>query len=135
MLEIHFKTLSAFKPDTTGGGGGAGGCKVLASFKTNAAPRLQMFCASCHTGGANPNARNAMDITGVTAADDASVMMACNQVRTRINLTTTDQSGFYLTPNPASGINHPFKFPDAGTFNTSFKTPVDIWVQAEKVAP
>jgi mono/diheme cytochrome c family protein len=135
MLEIHFRVLSAFKPDTGPGPGGPGGCKVLPSFKINAAPALRTYCASCHTGGANPNAKAAMDITGIAAADDTSLAAACAQVRTRINLTTTDQSGFFLTPNPASGINHPFKFPDAGAFTTSFKTPVDIWVQAEKVAP
>jgi hypothetical protein len=135
MLEIHFKVVSAFKPDTSGGGGttGPGGCKVLASFKANAAGPLQANCASCHTGTANAGAKAAMDITGVNAPDDATAQQACNQVRTRINLTTTDQSGFYLAPDPASATNHPFKFP-AGQF-TTFKTPVDIWVQAEKTAP
>jgi hypothetical protein len=133
MVEIHFKTISPFKPDT-GPGAGGGGCKVLPSFKTNATGPLRTFCASCHAGG-NANAKAAMDLTGINATDDATLMTVCNEVRTRINLTTTDQSGFYLTPNPASGINHPFKFPDAGAFTTNFKTPVDIWVQAEKVAP
>jgi mono/diheme cytochrome c family protein len=133
MLEIHFKVVSAFKPDTSGGGTiGTGGCKVLASFKANAAGQLQANCASCHAGG-NAGAKAAMDLTGVNATDDPTAQIACNQVRTRINLTTTDQSGFYLAPDPASATNHPFKFP-AGQF-TTFKTPVDIWVQAEKTAP
>jgi hypothetical protein len=134
MVEIHFKTISAFKPDTGPGPGGPGGCKVIASFRTNAVGPLRTYCQSCHAGG-NPNAKAAMDLAGINGTDDAMLLPVCNEVRTRINLTTTDQSGFYLTPNPASGINHPFKFPDAGAFNTNFKTPVDIWVQAEKVAP
>jgi hypothetical protein len=134
MVEIHFKTISAFKSDTGPGASGPGGCKVLPSFQTNALAPLRTYCASCHAGG-NASARAAMDLTGINATDDPTLQNVCSQVRTRINLTTTDQSGFYLTPNPASGINHPFKFPDAGAFNTSFKTPVDIWVQAEKVAP
>lgn len=134
MMEIHFRTLSAFKPETGGGGTPSGGCKVLPSFKTNAAPPLRTYCQSCHAGG-NPNAKAAMDLAGINATDDATLAGVCAQVRSRINLTTTDQSGFYLTPNPASGTNHPFKFPTAGDFTTNFKTPVDIWVQAEKVAP
>lgn len=132
-VEVHFKTISPFKPDT-GGGPGAGGCKVLPTFKTNALGPLRTYCASCH-GGGNVNAKAAMDLGNINATDDPTLQTVCNEVRTRINLTTTDQSGFYLTPNPASGINHPFKFPDVGAFTTNFKTPVDIWVQAEKVAP
>lgn len=131
MLEIHFKTLSAFQAGT--GTPPAGGCKVLASFKTNAAPRFQTNCVSCH-GGTNPNATATMNLTGVTSANDAQVTAACNEVRSRLNLTTTDQSGIYLAPDPTSGTAHPFKFP-AGQFIPNFKTSVDIWVQAEKIAP
>jgi hypothetical protein len=135
MVEIHFRVLSPFKPDT-GGGMAPGGCKVLQSFKTNAGPRLTQNCASCHAGGANPNARAAMDLTGVAATnDEAAQATACAQARTRINLVNTEQSGFYIAPNPGSAINHPFKFNgDVNAFN-AFKAAMEIWVQAEKVAP
>jgi mono/diheme cytochrome c family protein len=133
MLEIHFKVVAAYKPDTSPPPD-TGGCKVPASFKTNAAGPLQTNCASCHTGAANPGAKAALDITGVNSADPAMQLIACNQVRSRINLVTTAQSGFYLAPDPASATNHPFKFA-AGQFATNFQTPVDIWVQAEKKAP
>lgn len=134
MVEIHFKTVKAFDPGTGGGPVTPSGCRVLASFKTNAGPPMQAACASCHTGTANPGAKSAMDITGANAADDPTALISCNQVRTRINLTTTNQSGFYLAPDPASGTTHPFKFGTAALF-TTFKNSVDIWVQAEKKAP
>ena len=34
---------------------------------------------------------------------DATLINACNQVRTRINFQTTDLSGFYVAPNPGDG--------------------------------
>jgi hypothetical protein len=137
MIEIHFKVLSAYKPDTTGST--QGGCKMLPSFKTNAQPSLRDIvagaaqkCADCHAGS-NAGATGAMDLTKIVATTDADILLACNQVRTRINFQTTDQSGFYLAPNPASTTNHPFKF-TAAQF-TTFKTAVDMWVKAEQTAP
>lgn len=131
-VEIHFKVLSVFKPDTTGTT--PTGCKVLAQFKANAQPQLNTNCASCHAG-ANPTATAAMDVTGVGATDDAKILAACNQVRSRINFQTTDQSGFYLAPNPADQTNHPFKFNGNATAFTAFKTAMDVWVKAEQTAP
>jgi hypothetical protein len=139
-LTISFKALSAFVPDTgTGSGsgdaGGGGGCKVLAQFKTDAAPPLQANCANCHAGNANANAKSAMDLTGVNSADDAAILIACNQVRTRINFQTTDLSGFFVAPNPGDPTNHPFKFNGNQANFNAFKAAVDPWVQAEKTAP
>lgn len=131
-VEIHFKVLSAFQPDTGGGGTTRSGCKALATFKTNAVPQLKASCAGCHAG-ANVGAKSAMDITGHDAPDDATVLAACNQVWSRLNLTVPDQSGFYLAPNPADATNHPIKLP-AATFAT-FKAAMDVWVNAEKTAP
>jgi hypothetical protein len=132
-LEIHFRTLSPFKPDTGGGTIDAGGCKVIAKFKSNVVGAL-LPCSQCHKAPGNSNARANMDITGYDTTDEVMVLNACNQVRTRVNLTTTDQSAIYLAPDPASNTNHPFKFA-AGQFIPNFKTPVDVWVQAEKTAP
>lgn len=131
-ISIHFKKLGPYQMDS-GTGTAQSGCKVLQSFTTNAAPLMNTNCASCHAG-ANTNATSAMDIRGIGAtADMAMQQAACNQVRTRINLTTPDQSGFYLAPDPASATNHQFKFP-AGQFGP-FKTAMDIWVNAERTAP
>jgi mono/diheme cytochrome c family protein len=138
MIEVHFRVLSPFKPDTGGGGTTNNGCKALALFKTNVVPQLQLAgtgnvnCASCH-GGADVAAKQSMDITGFNSATEATQLNACNQVRSRINLTNTNQSGFYLAPDPASATNHPVKFAAANF--TSFKTMMDAWVQAEKTAP
>jgi mono/diheme cytochrome c family protein len=137
MIEIHFKVLSPFKPDT-GPPPVNNNCKALALFKSNVVPQLQLAgagnvnCASCH-GGADVNAKASMDITGFNSATEATQLNACNQVRSRINLTNTNQSGFYLAPDPGSATNHPLKFAAANF--TSFKTMMDVWVQAEKTAP
>jgi hypothetical protein len=130
-ISIHFKAVSAYQSGTTGGG--PTGCKVVQSFTMNAAGPLNQNCASCHAG-ANPNATSAMDLTGIGNTGDANMQLTvCNQVRTRINFTTPDQSGFYLAPDPNSATNHQFKFP-AGGF-TTFKSAVDPWVNAERTAP
>jgi len=134
-LSIHFKTLKAYQPDAGMPGGGTGdnggGCKALASFKTNAQQAFNTSCRSCH-GGANGNATSAMNITGVDSTVDATIQTACNQIRTRINTTDPNQSGVYLAPDPANN-NHPFTFTAAQL--TTFKNGVNVWINAEKVAP
>jgi hypothetical protein len=135
-LEVHFKVITPYKMEEGSGNGGTGttgGCKDLASFKTNAQPNFQTNCGSCHNG-ANANAKSAVDMTGMNnTTDDAVILLACNQIKTRVNLTTPDQSGVFLAPDPAN-MNHPFKFPTVAAF-TNFKTAVSVWINAEKVAP
>jgi hypothetical protein len=136
QLTIHFKVVDRYRPDEGGGGGGGGGgtgCKALAQFKANARGPLQNSCGNCHANAGNVNARGAMDITGINATDDATLQLACNQARTRINFQDTNASGFYIAPNPAMMTNHPFKFATQANFDT-FKAAVDVWVQAEKTA-
>ena len=135
QMYITFKTVSKYVDMSGGGTGGTTGdtgCKVLASFKTNAQPQLQTNCASCHANAGNAAAVSAMDITNINAPDDATLQLACNQVRSRINFQTIDQSGFFIAPDPNSGTNHPFKFP-AGQFQP-FHDAVVIWANAEKTA-
>lgn len=133
-LTLNFKVVEKYRPEDGGGmTTTATGCKKLAEFKTNAKGPLQTNCASCHANAGNTNARGAMDLTGIAATDDATLQNVCNQARTRVNFTDTNQSGFYIAPNPAQGTNHPFKFPAQGNFDT-FKAAVDIWVQAEKTS-
>jgi hypothetical protein len=135
-LTLNFKVVEKYREDSGGGGmtTTAAGCKKLAEFKANAKGPLQTSCGNCHANAGNTNARGAMDITGIASTDDATLQNVCNQARTRINFTDTNQSGFYIAPNPAQATNHPFKFPAQGNFDT-FKAAVDIWVQAEKTAP
>lgn len=135
-LTINFKILEKYREDSGGGGGGmtAAGCKQLASFKTNARTPLQNSCGGCHAAAANQNARGAMDITGIASTDDAVLQNVCNQARTRINFTDTNQSGFYIAANPAQQTNHPFKFGGNQANFDTFKAAVDIWVQAEKTS-
>jgi hypothetical protein len=134
-LTIHFKTVDVYQTDTGGGGGGGGavGCKELASFKANAQQPINNACASCHAG-ANPNATSAMNITGIGAADDTMIQRACNQVRTRVNFQTIDQSGIYVATVPGN-TNHPFTFNGDINAHNAFKGAVNVWVNAEKVAP
>ena len=139
-ISIHFKVVTPYVPTTGGPGDGTttGGCKVLPQFKTSAQGPLNTNCATCHTtAGATTNASAiaAMDLDGVAAADDASILLACNQVRSRINFQTTDQSGFYIAPNPADQTNHPFKFGNVQANFDAFKLSIDAWVQAEKTSP
>ncbi|HEY0193794.1 MAG TPA: hypothetical protein VGC42_21910 [Kofleriaceae bacterium] len=134
MVEIHFKVVSAYKPDSGGTTVDPGACKKLADFKTDAVAQLNTNCAGCHAGTANAGAKSAMDLTGITSTDDAVLATTCAQVKGRINLVDTTKSGFYIAPDPAGGATHPFKFATAAAF-TSFKTPVDVWVQLEKTAP
>lgn len=135
-LEVHFKIITPYKAEMGPGNGGtgtAGGCKDLASFKANAQTALQTSCGSCHNGN-NANAKSAVDMTGMNnTTDDAVILLACNQIKTRVNLTTPDQSGIFLAPDPANA-NHPFKFPTAAAFNT-YKTNALVWINAEKTAP
>jgi hypothetical protein len=136
-ISIHFKVVEAYRAEETGGGGGGGGqtgCRQLASFRTNAAGPLSTSCGGCHAAANNVNARGAMDITGINSTDDAVLQNACNQARTRINFQDTNNSGFYLAPNPSVQTNHPFKFGNNQANFDAFKAAVDIWVQAERTS-
>ena len=89
----------------------------------------------CHAGTNNPNAHAAMNLDGINAADDPTIQLVCNQARTHINFADTTSSGFYIAPNPAQATNHPFKFGGNQSNFNAFKAAVDVWVQAEKLAP
>jgi hypothetical protein len=137
-ISIHFKVVDRFREDAGGGPGGMTGptgCKKLAEFKANARGPLQTNCGTCHANAGNANARGAMDLVGIAAADDPTLQNVCNQARTRINFQDTNASGFYIAPNPAIATNHPFKFGNVQANFDAFKAAVDIWVQAEKTAP
>ncbi len=130
-IELHITVLTAFQPGTTGSQ--PDGCKVLASFKTNAQPQLSANCASCHAG-ASATAQAAMDMGNIAATTDDKLLLACNQVRSRINFQAPDQSGLYLAAGPTNLTNHPFQFSVGQTY-TAFKTAMDIWVNVEQTTP
>jgi len=133
-LAIHFKAANIFQPDDPGPGGpGATGCKKLAEFKAAAQGPLNTNCRSCH-GGANPNATSAMNVTGTDGADDAQLMLACNEVRTRLNLPLIDQSGIFLATVPGNA-NHPFTFNGNVGQHDAFKAALNPWIIAERDAP
>lgn len=134
-LRFHFKLASAFQPETTGPDPldpGATGCKSLDTFKANARGPLQTSCASCHANAGNP-AASALSLVGIDSADDAVVKNACDQTRLRANLQDLNNSGLYLAPAPGNA-NHPFQFPNAGALD-AFRTPVNLWLTAERDAP
>jgi hypothetical protein len=111
-------------------------CQALTTFKAHALTELKNNCASCHAGS-EANAVASMDLTKIDATSDAELVLACDQIRSRINLQNPDDSGFYLAPDPDSISNHAFKFPNPTSSESfaTFKTAVDIWVKAELVTP
>ncbi len=130
-LSIHFKGVSVFKPDE-GGPPPATGCLKVPEFRANAAGPLQTNCASCHAGGANPNAKSAVNMDNLQSADDDVLLQTCNQIRTRINFQDLPNSGLFLAPAPGN-MNHPFRFA-AQANHDAFKAAVTVWADAEKTA-
>jgi len=125
-MSISFKSIGkAIGSGTTT----LAGCKNVPSFTTNARTPLSGNCVSCH-GGTNGGATAAVDMTKVNDTSTGGQTAACGQILSRVNLTTPDQSGILLAPDPASGVGHPFKF-SAANF-TTFKTSLTTWITAEK---
>jgi len=132
QISISFKVVSPYVPDNTQP---PAGCKVLNLFIQDAQPQLNGNCAVCHAG-ANAGATSAMNLTGVAnTADMTNMLNVCNQVYPMLNLTTTATSALYVTPDPGSATNHPFKFNGSAAAFQAFMAAVDPWVQAEKTAP
>ncbi len=135
-IRFHFKKASAYQPEDTGPGPldpGASGCKDLTSFKANAQAPLQTNCAGCHANAGNIEATGALSLVGINAADDTMIKMACDQTRLRANLQDLNNSGLFLAPAPANA-NHPFRFPNVGALE-AFRTPILLWLTAERDAP
>jgi hypothetical protein len=129
-LSVSFKKIG---PSTGAGTGTLTGCKVVASFTTNAKPQLSTNCVSCH-GGSNASASNALDMTMVNDTSTTGQTTACGQVLGRVNLTTPALSDVLVQPDPASGSAHPFHFATTAAY-TTFNTALSTWITAEKAAP
>ena len=129
-LQIHFKGVGVFKPDQMPPQMNTG-CRDLTSFNQNAQAQLNANCASCHAG-ANANATSAMNLTGIN--DPANDMLACNQVRTRVDLNAAANSGVFLAPKPGN-MNHPFTFGGNQTTYNAFVAAVTAWINIERTKP
>lgn len=131
-LAIYFKDL---KPFISMGGGMAGGCNAGQSFTDNAAGRFRTSCASnaCH-GGATSNARNALDMRGLTMNTPEGDATACAQIRNKVNLTTPADSIVFVNTNPNGGTNHDFQFGGNAANWQAFRDGVSVWITEEAAA-
>ncbi len=129
-LTVGFEKIEPFTTQVGDGGtdgGIEGGCKDVASFNANAAALLKQNCQGCH-GGANAQAKGAVDMTALTS-DPAA---ACSQIKNRVNPANAGSSQLFITTDPGGNAAHPFKFGgDNGKFD-AFKQSVSQWISAEK---
>jgi hypothetical protein len=141
QIGIHFKAASVFVPDS-GGTGGTTGCKDLATFKTiraafNAPVGGGQACTNCHAGS-NQSATTTMNLSKINDADDANVLLACNEVRSRLDFSNFLNSSIVLAPAPGNG-NHPFNFvaADHTTFENLINNPdpTQSWYVKERDLP
>jgi hypothetical protein len=139
-LSIYFKAAKVYQDDGMPPAMQTG-CKKLTEFKavkaefTTAVGGAAQNCGQCHMG-TNAGATSALDMRGINDPSDTVIQTACNQILIRVNLTTPDQSGIFLAPDPAS--THPFRFTAAqlATFkNGPPATGLLGWINAEKTAP
>jgi hypothetical protein len=134
LLSVHFDAadpLVGGMPTDEDGGMPmpVDGCTQLEAFRSMAAPQLTARCTSCH-GGGNASATASMDMTRVGAADDATLLLGCNQVLGRISPTSPTTSGLFTQPDPATGGDHDFKFGTAGELS-SFQAAILGWFEME----
>ncbi len=125
LVNVVFQLLEAKTVENPDGGGvvgGGGGCKNLMGFDSIAKPTLGSTCATCHAQAGN-SAQMAFSLLGINnAGGDAQ---ACANTLGEINVNTPAMSAIYTYTDPASGIQHPFKFPSKSNF-------ADAWISTEK---
>ena len=131
---ISFKVVMPYQPAvvTTP----TGGCNDVADFITDAQPLMNADCASCHTGTANPSAKNAMDLTGIATPNNATaIAAACAQALNHASITAGSIPGslILVEPDPAQAAGHPFKITNAGNL-TTYKTDITSWLTKEAAA-
>jgi mono/diheme cytochrome c family protein len=124
MVNVVFQMLEAKQVDNPDGGSvtGGGGCKNLMGFDTSAKPTLGGTCAGCHAQAGN-NAQMAFSL--LTINQTGGDAQACASTLSEIDTTTPANSRIYTYTDPASGIQHPFKFPAKSNF-------ADAWITTEK---
>ena len=107
-----------------------GACKAVTAFASDARPTLMKDCATCH-GGTNTLATNALDLSKIGMSTSMAEAAACAQVLTRTKPATPMMSDIFIATDPSGNFTHPFKFPDAKSFN-AFVTSATQWIQQEK---
>jgi hypothetical protein len=100
---------------------------ALLAFEDNAAGPLTQSCRSCHDGGNNATATNAVDMSDL-GSDSAA---ACGQILNRVDLDDPPASQLFVTTNPGGNASHPFKFGGNQTAFNNFVSAVSAWIQAE----
>jgi hypothetical protein len=137
-LSIHFKAVNVFQAEENPPP--IAGCKDLTTFKAGAQSAFNTLvgdgaggqnCAQCHAGQ-NNNATSAVDMTNINSADDNLLLLACNEIRTRLNFQDINQSGIVLAVAPNNN-NHPVRF--AAGDHTTFINRITAWFNAERDAP
>jgi len=153
QLEITFKVVDKYRPDSSMGGTTTG-CKVMTGtngFYTTVYNVMAqkvgagltpgaMYCEQCHSSqGAqkNANAMAAMDISGIEGCTTdtsatSTCLTACDQVLSRITFSNIPNSGVILAPESGQDAAHPEKF-GTGDF-TTFQTALVNWATAENTA-
>jgi hypothetical protein len=129
QLSVHFKNASFAdgSPPSEDGGIVGGGCKAVAEFTAQMRAPLQANCTSCHAG-ANSGATGATDMT--LLGDDTKQAEACAQILSRVSKLNPDQSSILESVRPGSPVNHPFKFPTQGAFDT-YRAGALVWINLE----
>ncbi len=107
-----------------------GGCKAPDLFTQFATPQLKPCATMCH-GGTNAAAQNALDLAHVTDGTQMGQAIACAQTLNRIDPAAPAMSDLLMVVDPGGTANHPYKFPDAMTFD-AFAQAVTQWITAEK---
>lgn len=112
------------------GGGLGGGCNSVGSFTNYAQPAFIANCTRCH-GGSNADATAAVDMQAMDDTSADGQLAACNEIKSRFDLSSPDSSNVFRASDPDSGLAHPFKFTnDADLF--AFRTNVLYWLTTER---
>ncbi len=124
LLSVVFTTAEPKDIGVSDGGTVLGGCKNLQGWQQNVKPTLKGTCGGCHAATGN-NAAMAFDLTMINDANNAGDPQACVNTLGEVDVNTPANSRIYTYTDPASGIQHPFKFPQKSSF-------ADAWITTEK---
>ncbi|AKT43018.1 hypothetical protein [Chondromyces crocatus] len=137
MLALYFTDVKPYTAGTID----EGGCEDLEAFtggvggQPAAAEQFRLGCGACHGNGTNNRAFSAIDMRGLTSGAPTGPKDACGQIRIRVagDFENPNNSLIFRNTDPGNNANHPFKFGNAGAFNT-FRNSVTAWMQVEAAA-
>jgi hypothetical protein len=130
-LSLAFEKIEQIDPNANDGGvddggGPTGGCKNVQAFIDSAKGPLTV-CTNCH-GGANAQAKNAVDMSQLNS-DTAA---ACAQIKNRVTPSDPPKSQLFVTTDPGGNAAHPFKFGGNGSQFNTFRDSVSKWIVTEQ---